>query len=279
MALPAGAAGPGARAARAAGRSGARYIHVVARSRVRSSDTPVSTTWWPATSVIRTLKRVPPAARPAAPPASCGRRPARGPARPWPARAQRPGPVAVGVRGQAQPPAARPAGRDRRQPVAVVDDLHGQPAGPPRGDPQHQRPGERRIDGRPVADHDRAPARVSDPREGRPAQVDRPRRAVRADVHDLGPHRPGGPVDVQVAAASLAGRVAARRQADVPAAGRERAQPATARGAARIVENGLALDCGPGQRGMSRRRAGPRGPAAPAPRPGAAGRTRPRPRQ
>ena len=247
---------PGERVAEGTARFAARYIQAVACTTVRRGGIPVSTTWCPSTSVIRTLIR-----RPAAPPASprlpgpAGRAahggcdPARRPARGVP-RVQRPGPVAVGARDQSLPPAARPAGRHRRQPVAVVEDLHGQGAGGPgRGDPQLQRPRQRRVHGGLVAHRDRAGPRVGDPGEGRPAQVDRGCRAVRAHVHDFGPHRARRPGDIHVAAAGPAGRVAARRQAGVPAPGRERAQPAAARRVAGIVEHGMTLDRGSGQRG------------------------------
>ena len=186
--------------------------------------------------------------------------PARRPARGVP-RAQRPGPVAVGPRDQSPPLAARPAGRHRRQPVAVVEDLHGQGAGGPgRGDPQLQRPRQRRVHGGLVAHHDRAGPRVGNPGEGRPAQVNGGCRAVRAHVHDFGPHRARRPGDIHVAAAGPAGRVAAPRQAGVPAPGRERAQPAAARRVAGIVEHGMTLDRGSGQRGPGQHGPGQHGP-------------------
>ena len=179
-------------------------------------------------SVIRTLIRRAAAPRPAWPAALLPGRPFRRPGRgrpAWrPARGvpgvQRPGPVTVGARDQALPPAARPAGRDRRQPVAVVDDLHGQGPGPPgRGHAQHQRTRQRRVHGGLEAHCDRAGPRVGDPGKRCPAKVDRARRAVRAHVHDLSADRAGRPGDIHVAAAGPAGRVAAGRQAGVPPAG------------------------------------------------------------
>ena len=189
-------------------------------------------------------------------------RPRAGPPRPGPPRALAgPDPVAVRAGREPLPAAARQADRDRRQPVAVVDDLHGQGARPRQGgDPEHQRPGQRRVQGRwgglaatmPVLGS-AIRAKAARLRSGRC-----PPRSRRLLLDDSARTVPRQPVRIQVAAAGPARRVAAQWLASVPApTGRERAQPAAARGLAGIVERGMALDHGPGQGGTGSQGAGP----------------------